>query len=530
MNAHSVGQAVNASPHHGRMALIEPLLTPRGVVAVWLVYASVLALLRLLFSRTLSYHDAISSAITHGFQFGYQKGQPPLWEWMLAAAQQLLGTGIESHLLVRYGVIAAVGIGLYRASLAASGDVRWSAAISFSVALSYQLGWRHFEGGTQALILAAACLFTLDAALRHVEKPNWKSAIYFGLAMGAGFLSKFSFELFMVALALALLIRPASRRGLLNVWTLLAAGVAIVMVLPYAIWFLQHSVDLGEVVQRRLVRTDESHVVRVLIGVKNLFVNTPAYLAPWFAVIAGLWWAGRSTRPTVEAARPAEGILRDTTLIALGITLAGIVAVGVTRFTVPYLHFILLPLFPYAAALLARSGPAGGPKLLAVTALVAMVVLTSMHIFALAAGSLSADRISGQHLPYAALARSIEERGLAKGTIVAFSVRDAGNLHAFLPAAEVLWHESAERTVTKQIVRQRSTCAAIWIDSEAQQTGADADDAKADDGTAEQHPSLAGRPQETIEAPLQAIWRRGKRNIRWILVRLDPADSICREG
>ena len=526
MTIQSTGHIAKTPYSNWVAALVDVLLTTRGVVAVWCLYAFVNAVIRLLFSRTLSYHDAIASAITQGFQLGYQKGQPPLWEWMLATAQQFLGVGIESHLFVRYGAIALIGIGLYRASLAASGNVRWSAAISFSVVLSYQLGWRQFEGGTQAVILAAACLFTLDAALRHVARPGWKTAVYFGIAIGAGFLSKFSFALFMLALVVALLIRPETRRGFLNRWSLLALGVAVLVVLPYALWFLQHSVSLGEVVQRRLVRTDESHVRRALIGLRNLFANMPAFLAPWFIVTAGLWWMGRSARPAGARAGSAEGVLRDTVLVALAVTLTGILAVGVSHFTVPYLNFILMPVFPLAAAVLAREGPRDGAKALAAISVVAMVILTCARIYVLGVGGTSADRSFGPHFPYGALASAVEQRGLAEGTIVAFSARDAGNLRAYLPKAEVFWQGSTERAAARRQVSRRATCAAVDDPTGA---GVEEREDRVGETSARKFPSIANSPRETIEIPWQTTLRGKPRTMRWILIRIDPADPICTE-
>jgi hypothetical protein len=506
-------------------ALIASLLTPRGVVAVWCVYALTNAIVRLTFSRTLSYHDAIASALTHGLQFGYQKGQPPLWEWMLASAQLLLGTGIESHLLVRYGTIALIGIGLYRASVAASGSVRWSAAVSFSVVLSYQLGWRQFEGGTQAVVLAAACLFTLDAALRHVARPGWKTALYLGVAIGAGFLSKFSFALFMTALVVALLLRRETRSGLVNRWSLVALGVAVLVVLPYALWFIQHSVSIGEVVQQRLVRTNESHLLRAAMGLRSLFANMPAFLAPWFLVIAGLWWMGRRMDTPTKAGGAAEGVLRDTMLIALAITLTGIVAVGVKHFTVPYLNFLMMPIFPLAAAVLARSGPRDGAELLAAIAVIAMVILTCARIYVLGVGGTSANRSFGPHFPYPALAGALTQRGLAEGTIVAFSARDAGNLRAYLPRAEVLWQGSTERAAEKRMVPARRTCVVV---DDAGGAAVDALENAAGRTAAKRFPSAAGS-RETIEVPWQATLRATPRTMRWTLIRVDPADPICTE-
>lgn len=538
MSVIAPGQQAIAAGRPIGARLLEQLLTVRGVIAVWTIYALGHALMRLSFSRTLSYNDAISSVIAQEFQLGYQKGQPPLWEWMLVAAQQIFGSGIESHLLVRYGAIFAIGIGVYRASLAVSGDVRWSAAISLSVPLVNQLGWQSFEWGTQAIVLAAACLFTLEAALRHVENPNWKSATYLGVATGIGLLSKFSFAMFVVSLMLALALRPASRRGLLHGSTVFAALLAFVITLPYLVWIVQHSVDIAQTVQHRLVRTHEPYALRLFTGLKKMLVQTPAYLVPWPLIVIGMWWAGRREGRTPEPPRLSELIARDITLFAFAVTAAGIIVVGATHFTVGYLHFVLVPLLPYAAGLLARRGPKRGAMLLATIALAWMIALTGARGFALATGRLPANANYGPHWPYAELARALEGRGFAGSTIVTISLRDAGNLHAFLPEAEVLWHDSSPRVVQKKLGRGNQTCVAVWK-GRPDRAGEDATTRPAhaqkrkkrnNDATeaVDRLSSFADKPRESIELRWEAALLGRRRTSRWLLVRLDPADPVCR--
>jgi hypothetical protein len=246
-----------------------------------------------------------------------------------------------------------------------------------------------------------------------------------------------------------LLLRRETRSGLVNRWSLVALGVAVLVVLPYALWFIQHSVSIGEVVQQRLVRTNESHLLRAAMGLRSLFANMPAFLAPWFLVIAGLWWMGRRMDTPTKAGGAAEGVLRDTMLIALAITLTGIVAVGVKHFTVPYLNFLMMPIFPLAAAVLARSGPRDGAELLAAIAVIAMVILTCARIYVLGVGGTSANRSFGPHFPYPALAGALTQRGLAEGTIVAFSARNAA--HDAVDA-------DPRRSGRSDLYRRRSCC------------------------------------------------------------------------
>ena len=75
--------------------------------------------------------------------------------------QQVLGPGIESHLLVRYSLIALIGVATYGAVHAATKSGRWAAAASLSLVFTYPVGWTFHEWATQTLLLCAACMFAV---------------------------------------------------------------------------------------------------------------------------------------------------------------------------------------------------------------------------------------------------------------------------------------------------------------------------------------------------------------------------------
>jgi hypothetical protein len=60
-------------------------------------------------ARTLQ--DALAAELLQGhLAVGYQLRNPPLYEWLLWTVQQLAGPGPLSYLMLRYGLIATIGI------------------------------------------------------------------------------------------------------------------------------------------------------------------------------------------------------------------------------------------------------------------------------------------------------------------------------------------------------------------------------------------------------------------------------------
>lgn len=168
----------------------------------WTVYGLAHASLRYGISHTLTIDDSRANELTQNFALGYQVRQPPLYEWILWCVQQVLGPGVGSHLFVRYSLIGLLGVATYGAVREAVKDERWAAVASFSLVLSYPIGWTFHEWATQTILLSIACMVTIQAAIRFFERPGVDAAVFLGFALALGFYSKFSYPLFSAACSL----------------------------------------------------------------------------------------------------------------------------------------------------------------------------------------------------------------------------------------------------------------------------------------------------------------------------------------
>ncbi|HEY6656844.1 MAG TPA: hypothetical protein VI038_08445 [Methyloceanibacter sp.] len=124
------------------LKLAGQMLTTRGVAAFWLpsCLAFVLMLWAVSPGRTLQ--DALAAELLQGhLAGGYQVRNPPLYEWLLWAVQQLVGPGPLSYLILRYSLIASTGILFTVALLHTVASARVAAAFSLSLVLFFWFGW-----------------------------------------------------------------------------------------------------------------------------------------------------------------------------------------------------------------------------------------------------------------------------------------------------------------------------------------------------------------------------------------------------
>ena len=495
----------------------DGLLTASGVTTFWCLYGVSHASLRFVLSSTLSLDDGRENEILQSLSLGYQLRQPPLYEWLLWIVQQIVGTGLISHLLIRYVLIASLGVATFIATHTISRDNRWSAAASLSLILSYPVGWQFHEWATQTLLLSIACLLTLAAVIRFLDRPAWIAATFIGLAAGLGLMSKFSFLLFLGGMILAIVSIPATRARLADARLLLAAAIAVAMVSPYIWWLIAVRGDLVNMASERLTSSNQSHIVRSAIGLLRLAWSLPAFLMPWLAFVAVAAWP--AFRPSGKSRAPAplpERIVLRGMLFAAVLMAIGVLGFGANNIGERYMHPILITAPAYVFARIARIAPYE-PHLRRLIGLVmiVMLVLFSIRVLAFTQNPLSRmARAESQPfvIPFEGLARALKQRGIVDGTVVSPSARQAGNLRAFLPGLRGIAGDTSRFERPPRRASDARSCVMVWNEKES-------DFARRISPTA----ASAG---ERIEVAVPVIFR-GIRSGVWFLARLDPSTPAC---
>jgi hypothetical protein len=483
------------------------------VLLFWIAYGVVNAVLRLSVSRTLTIDDSRANELTQQFAFGYQIRQPPLYEWILWCVQQVLGPGLESHLVVRYSLIALICVTTYGAVQAATKSERWAAAASLSLVFTYPVGWTFHEWATQTLLLCAGCMMTVHAGINFLERPGVRTSALFGGALAFGLSAKFSFPLMAGGLLLAALSLPEGRKKLADARLLIALAVLAMLFAPYALWVLKVQGDVVADLSGHLINQQRSHFARAGYGLWRLVTSTVTFLLPWLAIV-GLLAPQAFMKPPAGAlpASLAERLILRAMLFALAIAAIGIVFSGATNIAARYMHPMLFIAPVYVFARIARLAPASQPRQFAGLAVIFAVVIVVVRFVGVTDNPLTRSAERWLLMPYAALAEAIQSRGLDRGTVVSVTVREAGNLRAFLPGLRVTATDSLR--VERPERRADQTCTLVWMAGQEEPAARLA------------RVPLAGA--ERIDVPARSEGLLASRAGTWFALRLDPQSPACR--
>lgn len=496
---------------------LDALLSFRGVLLFWIVYGIAHSILRQAISRTLTLDDSRASELVQNLAPGYQVRQPPLYEWLLWCSQQLLGTGLQSHQLVRYSLIAALGVATFGAVRAATKSDRWAAIASFSLVFSYPVGWTFHEWATQTILLCIACMATLHAAILFFERGGWRAAALLGLAMALGFYAKFSYPLFLAALLIAALSIEETRRKLWNPLLLVSCAILLVLLAPYVAWMLKVQGNIAAEVSGHMVQGQRSHLARAGTGLWRLVKSLAVFLLPWILFIALLappaFMRGARTKRKIGL---AERLTLRTMIIAAALAAIGIAAAGATNVAERYMHPILIVAPVYVFARIARlADKEKFWRQAAVFAVGAAVLIFGIRFLAATDNPVTRNASRGLLAPYEQLAAELRQRGVTRGTVMTTSVRDAGNLHAFIPELRVLASDSF-RAERPPVTATSGEACYLLLGPES----------------APSHKELAGNAArgtvETIRVTPPASKVFATRSETWTIQRLDPQAPLCR--
>jgi 4-amino-4-deoxy-L-arabinose transferase-like glycosyltransferase len=518
-------------------SLANRLLTPRGVAAFWLIWCAAFVLMLWVVSPGRTLQDALSAELLQGhLAGGYQLRNPPLYEWMLWTLQQIFGTGPLPYLVLRYALVAAIGMLFYAALRRTVANPTLAAAFSLSLVLFYWFGWEIHHGVSHSLALLAASLALYLVALAYAERPSAAGALLLGLIVGIGLMSKWNFVLVVLSLGLALALTPETRRIYRDPRSLLLLVGAALPVLPFALWLANIDPDL---IGRRLTPASGSLSAAQWLRAAFVFVTgIPLVFLPWLAFVLFFGWRfPRSSHASPPSRQAAAIRVAGATAIAILLVVAALLLIamasggalfGVTRFAIHYLY----PFCPFAALALAgiaapRVSEERFAERLAITSLV-----LAFAIFVLRLGSfhIVSDRSQATNLlPYDRLAAELTHRGLGKAQFVTLSPRDAGNLAIYLPEARALSLSARIEPPPPDSVGARP-CVLLWGGEYAVPPAAFP---PANPSPAKFLKLLGVAAHAGVAENIEVDWRKpligAQRRSVWHMLRGDTVEVICRQ-
>lgn len=209
---------------------------------VWLAailgYFLVQMVSRLMIGPGLDLDEAEAFYVARDLAWGYGP-QPPLYFWLQRAVFAVAGEGILALALLKAAILGGAGVLVFRVLRQALPPMGAGVA-ALSVGLLPELVWESQRALTHTNLVFLMSVATVWAFLRVLGRGQRGDYLIFGLVVGLGLLSKHNYGLLVVGVVGAGLIHPAWRARLSARGLGMAALVAGVVVLPFAVWLAGH--------------------------------------------------------------------------------------------------------------------------------------------------------------------------------------------------------------------------------------------------------------------------------------------------
>jgi hypothetical protein len=424
-----------------------------AVRALTLVLAYFLAyvLVRIVTPGALDRDEAEIVYLTQELRLGYGT-QPPLYAWLQWLVFAVFGIGRFALVIPKALALAAAYAAMYHAGRPLVGRNAALAAAA-SLALFPQIGWETLRIQTHSVLLTTLACATLACYVALLRKPDLPRYLLLGLLCGLGLQTKYNFGVFLAGIACASLLVPEHRRQVWNrkLWisALLAALLALLLLLPHAVWMAAHldAAFSGTVEKMQAGIGSASYPERVLGGLASVLSATFSFTALPVLVYAAVCWPWRKEAVFQRRAAASRFFLVMYAAFALmlaALALSGQVGTVKERWMIPLLFSLPLALFVMAPGLRTRAVCARIRRVAGAVALLWLLLLPARIWLGPALG-----QVALPHHPYAQLAEAIHERCPAAPTVVTESLLSAGNVRFARPELRTLLLEDMARDGTR---------------------------------------------------------------------------------
>ncbi len=414
---------------------------PHAVFLLLAVYFAVNFLVRMALPGSLERDEAQQILLSQWLSAGYDT-QPPFYNWLQYGLIRLTGPSVFAISILKNGMLFAayLAYGLAARTVLKDRDLAIIATLSLltipQIAFEAQRDLTH----TVAVVFAAA-LF-LYGFLRTLAAPTALSYLVTGVAIGIGMIAKYNFALLPAAGLLAILFDREWRQRLFD-WRLgLTAAAALVIVLPHALWLLDHLALASGGTMDKLSDGSTGISSQILEGLLSLATAILGFSAVTVAVFAivfrGDLWKALSAGNRWTALIEAMMAFFLLALLLL-ILFAGAAHIK-DRWLTPLL--LVLPLYLCLKIEAAGLGNALQLKRFAPIAAAIMIAVPAILFIRVAAAGLTGD-YQKLNVPYDAFARHIAEEGVTPAVILADDTHLAGNLRLQFPGVPVVSEDYA---------------------------------------------------------------------------------------
>ena len=399
------------------------------------------------------------------FLLGYDIVNPPLYTWIMVVFHKLFGVTNVSVSLIKFLAYGLSFHFLYVLACNSIRDKRLCMLASLSPLWLYYMAWDAVLSYTHTVLATMFILACFTSLVRLRDEGNIRTYAIFGVVLGFGFVSKYTFAIAAIALLVSSLICAPYRAIILRPLMLVSLVIAVLIIAPHGYWLLNNVSEINSAVGNKFEvnAVNEFLFANQLLGLKSVITSIIGFISPLWLILLLVFWRPIRNRTTRAAAlSPSTKLILTYIFLIIALLLAFVLVFGVTKVRAHYM-FILIPLpvafFAWLEPSLKKSR---SPQVYAFTLITVAVLLVGGMTLKYLTEPTFCNRCQ-LLLPYKDIAQKIRASGFRGGTIFTtyFPHDLAGNFRSTFPNTRIV--STKFPSITRPLGSNYGQCLVIWM-------------------------------------------------------------------
>jgi 4-amino-4-deoxy-L-arabinose transferase-like glycosyltransferase len=276
---------------------------------------------------------------------GYPIPQPPLYSWLSWGMFKIFSTGLYALTLLKYALIALTFWFTWLVSGQLFQHLQTRYIATFSYLLMPSFAWHMHQGFTHTILLSFGIILTMHALLSLKKNHSIKYYLYFGLALGIGLMSKYSFLLFMIPLLASAVSITSFKKIIINRKILLTIGVFVLIIGPHTYWLTQHYQEIFISINQKLKVASDNLLLDRIKSIGQFSIAAIAFVIPFSLIFIINSWSRLFNIDKQTKRNDSSLLLNRFYLIIIASVILLAIFVSMPHFKVRWLHPLMM-LFP----------------------------------------------------------------------------------------------------------------------------------------------------------------------------------------
>jgi len=395
-------------------------------ISVLALYFLLQVVIRVFLSPNVGLDEAEQLLLTQNFAWGYN-AQPPLYTWIQTLLFKIFGSSIFALALLKNILLFLTYFFYFKSAQLISQNSTIASIATASLFLIPQISWESQRALTHSVLLttiASVTLYYLLYLKYRVKNFHYSHYLILGVLFLFGFLAKYSFLIFIIAIIAASILDKKLQGFFLNKRIVLTITLFTLLSLPHILWVVEHL---------SLVTAPTIHKLQpikgnYLQGVLQFFIALIEFLLLMIIPLILFWKTF-----TIPSNNFLRTFLISATIVLLLFVLISQASNFKDRWLQPY--FFLVPLF--LATKIESS------KLTNRTIRLFFTIIYSLMLFVVIATIVRVyfpDILKHPprlNYPFAQISNEIKKAGFHKGFIIAENKVIGGNMKINFPQSTV---------------------------------------------------------------------------------------------